>query len=248
MTKEKIGVLGIGEVGSAIAAIFKNKFIVFKKDLNFDEIKDKKIEVLHACIPYTKKFISSVVSQIKRNKPKLVIIHSTIRPGTTDQIFKKTQVPLVHSPVMGTHPNLKKDILKFVKFIGPVNKNSAALAKKHFADVGIKVEILTSPLESEIGKLLDSSYYAWNIIFCKLVGNLCKELNVDFEKVYTLFNKEYNSGYVQSKPKVIRPILKYENGSIGGHCLIPNNKILDNYKKSPLTTFILKINKSFGKE
>jgi UDP-N-acetyl-D-mannosaminuronate dehydrogenase len=248
MKKSTIGVLGVGEVGSAIIAIFNNKFTVLKKDLNFDEIKDKKIEILHVCIPYSKKFISVVTSQIKINNPKLVIIHSTVRPTTTSQIFNITNILIVHSPVMGLHPTLKEDILRFTKFVGPVNQKSARLTKKHFSEVGIKVAILNNTLESEIGKLLDTTYYAWNIIFCKLVGELCQELKVDFAKVYTQFNEVYNLGYGETKPNVIRPILKFEKGAIGGSCLIPNAKIFNDFKSSSLTEFLLKTNKALGKK
>jgi len=241
-----IGIMGIGEVGSALESIFKKKYKVFKKDFDFDQIKNNKLEILHVCIPYSENFTRSVISQAKLNKPKLIIIHSTVKPGTTEKIFKKSKILSVHSPVMGTHPNLKKDILRFYKFIGPVNEKSAILAKKHFQKLDIKVILLKNSLESEVGKLLDTTYYAWNIIFCKLVGKICKEQKLDFGRVYTEFNRVYNFGYRQSKPNVLRPILKYEDGPVGGHCVIPNATLLDDYIKTPLTSFLLDVNKKLG--
>ncbi len=242
MTKSAIGVLGVGEVGSAIAAVFANNFIVFKKDLNFDEIKNTQIKVLHVCLPYSNKFERFVTDQVKKNKPKLIIIHSTVKPGTTESIFKKSKIPTVHSPVMGTHPNLVKDILRFKKIIGPTSKESAKIATFHFKSVGIKTELFNSSIESETAKLLDTSYYGWNIVFAKLAWELCQKSNVDFNNVYTHFNKIYNSGYSKSKPNVIRPILKYQPGPIGGHCVIPNLELLEEYDKNPISKFILKIN------
>jgi hypothetical protein len=41
----------------------------------------------------------------------------------------------------------------------------------------------------------------------------------------TDFNKTYNAGYVL-KPNVIRPVLYAPSGKIGGHCVVPNAKIL----------------------
>lgn len=245
MKKSTIGVLGIGEVGSAIAEIFLKKFNVLKKDLNFDGIKDSKLEVLHVCVPYGKKFQDIVTKQIKRCNPALVIIHSTVKPGTTSEIFKKTKTPIVHSPVMGTHPNLKKHILKFSKFIGPVNSEADKLAKKHFTDVGIKTLSFNNPLETETAKLLDSTYYAWNIAFNKLVAEMCTRLKLDFDNVYTEFNLAYNKGYKVSNPNVLRPVLQFKNGPIGGHCVIPNVNFLNEYHKSSLTSFILEANKKF---
>ncbi len=247
MKKSKIGVFGIGEVGKAIASIFSKKYLVLKKDIDYDGINQSKLEVLHVCIPYGPKFKDTVLVQIKKNHPRLVIIHSTVRPGTTKEIFNKSQTLIVHSPIMGIHPNLAKDILRFTKFVGPTNKKSGTLAKNHLQSVGIKVTMLDDSLQSEIGKLLDTTYYAWNIVFCKMVGELCNKQNLNFSKVYTLFNEVYNSGYQEMKPNVVRPILKYEKGQIGGHCLIPNAKILNDYTKLNFTDFILKVNESFEK-
>ena len=69
MNKSIIGVLGIGEVGSAISEILTKKYKVLKKDLNFDQIKNSKLEVLHICIPFDRNFTKLVVNQINKNKP-----------------------------------------------------------------------------------------------------------------------------------------------------------------------------------
>ena len=243
MEKPVLGVIGIGEVGKAIAKIFKKNFIVLKKDLNFDEIGKNSINILHICIPYTKDFLKIITREIKILKPQLVIIHSTVLPTTTKKIFQKTNVPIVHSPVMGTHPNLAEDILRFTKFIGPVEENAGKLARQHLESVGIKVEVLGSSLETEVGKLLDTTYYGWNIIFAKIVGQICEKLNIDFSKVYTKFNEAYNEGYKKTRPNVTRPILKYEKGPVGGHCITPNAEILHQFSPSPLTSFLIKTNK-----
>lgn len=242
MKKSTVAILGVGEVGFALAKVFSKKFTVLKKDLRFDEVKNRKIDVLHICIPYTSSFIKTVISQLKKNRPNLIIIHSTVIPRTTSNIYERMKIPIVHSPVMGTHPYLVKDILKFKKFIGPVNKKAAFLAKKHLNEVGIKTVILNNPLESELGKLLDTTYYAWNIIFNKKTHKLCQDLGVDFESVYTSFNTVYNQGYLKTKPNVIRPILNFQKGPIGGHCLIPNTILLDSFKKNLITKVIIREN------
>ena len=248
MKKSTIGVMGIGEVGTAISQICRIFFKVLKKDIHYDEIKSTKLEVLHVCIPYKSNFEKSVTDQIRKSKPELVIIHSTVKPGTTASIFKKTGTAIVHSPVMGTHPNLKRDILKFTKFIGPTSKESANLAQNHFKIVGIKTTFLRDSFETELAKLLDTTYYAWNIIFNKIVAQVCQDLKVNFENVYTKFNQVYNEGYKISKPNVVRPVLKFQKGPIGGTCVVPNAQILHDSKPTPLTDFIIKFNKQLGNE
>ena len=243
MEKSTIGVLGIGEVGKAIGGILRKKFVVRRKDIDYDEIQKKRLEILHVCLPYSKNFVNLVCSQANLNKPKLIIIHSTVLPGTTEKIYKKTKVPTVHSPVMGTHPNLEKDILNFVKIIGPCSKKSANLAVHHFKDLGIKTVVISNSTASEIGKLFDTTYYAWIILFCKHVGKLADELGLKFEEIYTVFNQVYNQGYKITKPNVIRPLLRYEHGSISGHCVVPNAYILNRFIKNDITDFIIKTNK-----
>ena len=246
MKKSTIGVLGIGEVGSAISSILEEKYQVLKKDIKFDEIKKNQLEVLHVCLPHSSKFVNVVYLQTKLNKPKLIVIHSTVLPETTEKIYKKTKVPTVHSPVMGTHPNLEKDILNFVKIIGPCSKKSADLAVRHFEEVGIKTKVISNSTASEIGKLLDTAYYAWNIVFCKQVGELARVLDLKFEEIYTVFNEVYNQGYKITKPNVTRPLLRYEHGPIGGHCVVPNAHILNRYMKNDITDFIIKTNRKLG--
>ncbi len=242
MGRKMICVLGVGEVGSSIAQVFSAKFEVLKKDLKIDEVKSEKIDVLHVCLPYNKGFIKLVQNQAKANRPKLIIIHSTVKPTTSKKIAKLTKIPTAHSPVMGTHPNLGKYIKSFKKIIGPTSKKSATLADAHLKAVGIKTVIFKNAEESELGKLLDTTYYGWNIMFNKLVHNLCKENKLDFENVYEAFNKIYNEGYKKDKPNVIRPILKYQKGKIGGHCIIPNLEILQSIKKTDFGTFVISQN------
>jgi len=129
--KQKIGVLGYGEVGNAIAKFYKKPFI---KDLNRDDGL-KGVEILHICISYNKSFVDTVAKEIKKINPKLVIIHSTIAPGTTKKLIAKTgNKMIVHSPIRGMHPHLYSGIKTFVKFIGAENKKAGEMAKK-FADV-----------------------------------------------------------------------------------------------------------------
>lgn len=247
MVKTFVGVLGVGEVGNVITRIFSKRYTVLKRDLKYNEIKNSRVEVLHVCLPYTDKFEKIVLEQILKSKPKLVIIHSTVKPGTTENIFKKSKIPTVHSPVMGTHPNLAKDVLSFKKIIGPISKESGKLASIHFKSVGIKTEVFHSSQESELAKLLDTTYYGWNIIFTKIAWDICQKLEVDFENVYSKLNQIYNYGYRKSKPNVIRPILKYQPGPIGGHCIIPNAQLLDKFCSTAITNTLIKENKKILK-
>src|SRR3989344_5889419 len=119
----KIGILGFGEVGQAVAKFYKNPRI---KDLNKNDGL-KGVDVLHVCIPYSEKFVGIVKKEINEASPKLTIIHSTVAPGATKAIGGM----IVHSPVRGVHPHLYKGVKTFVKYIGADNKIAGKMAEKH---------------------------------------------------------------------------------------------------------------------
>lgn len=250
--KVKIGILGKGEIGSAMARICEEGGCeVLVRELDYDQLKGQKIDVLHVSIPEkdNKKFIELVAKNVLELKPKLTIINSSITPGTTRKIFTKTHLPIVHSPVIGLHPHLYESIKKiFPKIIGPIGKKAANSAEKHFKNLGLEVEMYDSPEDSESAKLLDLIYYSWNIIFCKWIYKSCQELNLNFDQVYTKHNQIYNRGYSKLLPFVVRPVLKYVPGPIGGHCAIPDTELFHKYYKTNLTKFILDKNNSYKDE
>ena len=235
--KEKIGILGLGEVGQAIAKFYKRAKI---KDLDRDDGL-KGVDILHVCIPYHQNFIEIVSKEIKKIKPKLVIIHSTISPGTTKKIIKETKNKMiVHSPIRGVHPRLYQGIKTFVKYIGAENKKAGEMAKKHLNSLGIKTEAFYPAKTTELGKLFDTTYYALCVAWHGEMKEICDKEKVNFEKVATDFNKTYNEGYKKLKMNhVVRPVLKPPEKFIGGHCLIPNTKILKKYYKSKAFNLIL---------
>lgn len=250
--KQTVGILGYGEIGKAMAKISEEAGLnVLIREIDYDNIGKNKIDYLHINIPEInpKAFIKIVTKNIKELKPKLVIINSTTTTGITRKIFNATGIPIVHSPVIGVHPHLYESIkLIFPKIIGAVDDVSLALAKKHLKSLGLKIEVYDSAENSEAAKLLDLTYFAWNIIFCKWMSKIAEDLNLNFEQIYTRQNQIYNEGYKKLLPFVIRPILKPVKGPIGGHCTISDVKMFDKFHKSNFTQFILKENQKYSKE
>ena len=236
--KSNIGILGYGEVGRAIAKFYKKPRI---KDLNRDDGL-KGIEILHVCIPWTKKFIEIVKKEIVDIKPKLTIIHSTVAPLTTKKLGNYGLI--VHSPVRGIHPHLYKSIKTFVKYIGADSRKAAKLAKEHFESLGVRTKIFYPSVTTELGKLFSTTYYGLCIAWHGEMKKICGKFGVDFKKAVTDFNLTYNEGYEKLGMKnVIRPTLYPPNNYIGGHCIIPNAKILKKYSNSEAIKLILKYSK-----
>lgn len=231
MSNAKVGILGYGEIGKAVSQFYASPKI---KDLNRDDGLAG-VEILHVCIPWSDKFIDIVKKEIKKIKPKLTIIHSTVALSATKEIGGTA----VHSPVRGVHPKLFEGIKTFVKYIGADNKRAANLAERHFKKLNIKTKTFFPSKTTEALKLWDTAQYGWLIVLNKEIKKWCDKNNVDFEAVYTEANKTYNEGYKKlGREEVLRPYLKHIEGKIGGHCIIPNCRIL----KSGITETILKKN------
>jgi len=206
-------ILGCGEVGKALFEVIGGYLEYGKPTSN--ALNDA-FDIMHICFPYSNEFISEVKRYQELFKPKYTVIHSSVPVGTSKKLNA------FHSPIRGVHPNLAQGILTFVKYLAPESKE----LKKYFEDAGITVKMFDKAETTEAIKLWDTTYYGWNILFNKEVKKWCDENNLNFEEVYTDANATYNQGYLRlGKPEVVRPVLKYMEGKIGGHCVKNNLKL-----------------------
>lgn len=212
-------IIGQGEVGQSLFNVLSPHYsyvAMHDKDQSFAQ----KFGVMHICYPFVNHFIWITKEYIKQYNPKLVIIHSTVPVGIT----RKISSIAVHSPIRGTHPNLEDGIKTFVKYFGG---KKAEEASKIFSDIGVPTQCLERPETTEAIKLWDTLQYGVMIMLEKEIHRYCKRKRVEFGFVYTDANETYNEGYKKlGVPEVLRPILRHVKGGIGGHCIIPNAKLL----------------------
>lgn len=233
----KIGVVGLGEVGSSIASLYKSsEYELCLFDPNMQHFGDlNSCDILNICIPYSDQFVNIVNSYIENLSPNLVIIHSSVSPGTTRKVNGK----VCYSPIRGTHPNLEEGIRTFLKYVGSENAQWSIEYQNHLNRLGIDSYGCKDSTTAELAKLLDTTYYGLCIAFHNEVNKMCTDFGVQFDEVMTKFNESYNDGYTKLKKlNVIRPVL-VPGDKIGGHCIIPNAKILKNSFHSPLINAIL---------
>lgn len=242
-------ILGGGEVGLSLKKTLnkrwnKEKVVVYdSKYKNFDELFAGYIcKTLHICFPYSKTFESDTVAYIQFLKPELVIIHSTIKVGTTKTIEQKTNVDVVHSPIRGQHPNLSKSILLFTKYVGTEKEDAFKKAKAEMSN--FKVEWIKDSNATELGKILSTSYYGVCIALHKEMEKICEHFKVDFDDAVTKFNTTYNKGYGKLRPNVIRPVLTPPaKEGVSGHCVLENALMLREQKENSFLDFILGLGK-----
>ncbi|MGQ9531136.1 MAG: GDP-mannose dehydrogenase [Candidatus Bathycorpusculaceae bacterium] len=254
MLKESVLIVGLGEVGHALFELFKEsgKFDVYGFDLDKEKMRSivgdvelpKTVHVMHICYPCKEQetFVKVTVDYIKKFKPKLTIIESTVAPGTTQKIFDISKSPVVNSPVRGMHKNLetmKRDILFWSKYMGASTKDSAITAEKHFQKLGLKTKVLKSPIETELAKLFETIYRAWMIACFQEMHRISRHFGADFDEVVDMIEDIHRVDL--NKP------LHYP-GVIGGHCLIPNTELLLSVYDSEFLNLILKSNEKRKEE
>ena len=193
------------------------------------------IDIMHICYPCSDRenFARTTVEYMRQFLPELTIINSTVAPGTTKLISKISGMKVVHSPVRGIHKNMKKDLLFWTKYIGAFDEESAKRAAEHFEKVGIKTKILTSPIETELAKLFETTYRALMIAWFQEMHRISRFFKANFIEVIDMLEDVH-------RVRFDRPI--FYPGVIGGHCLIPNASLLLKVYSSKFVEAILESN------
>ena len=226
-----IVILGMGEVGQAVATVLQSKHHVYGQDLDVarqsgQELQDERPITLHVAIRWSDDFFDAVASAIERHKPHGVVVHSTVPVGTTRRLsLRHDRLPIAHAPIRGVHPNMAESLLTF-----PMALSGDARLGDGLDEAGIEIHYVGARTETtELMKLLDLTYYAWNIAFAKESSRLIESLGLEYDQVYRWANETYNSGYqALGRPEVVRPVLEPIPGPIGGHCVVPGFKMLAN--------------------
>jgi len=231
-------VVGVGEVGGAMAKVLERGHRVALLDLKPVPIEDE-VEVMHVCFPFTSpsQFESAVRSYIRRFSPQLTIINSTVLPGTTRNLTKATGAPIVYSPVRGKHASMTSQLLHYAKFVSAVDISAAQRARDHFAAVGMKTRPIAVPETLELAKLAETTYFGVIIAFAQELNRYAEAVGADYEEATAFFEE------VEFLP---RP--KYYPGFIGGHCVIPNINLLLRIAPAALLEATLKSNELRAEE
>lgn len=214
-------VVGIGEIGSAVATVLSEaNYSVKTLDISPEPV-DGTVHILHICIPYSEDFVKIVKDYQKQYHPDLVIIYSTLPVGTTKKIKNA-----VHSPVEGKHPRLAGSIRMGLRWIGYNNNEDKTLAQKIWRPITVCESVGNSDW-TEFLKLASTAKYGINIVWAEYMDSVADFLGMPYKYV-----KEWDQGYNQLYRKLRMPsyqkfVLDPPLGKIGGHCIVPNAFLLD---------------------
>ena len=242
-------VAGLGEIGIPILKLISKKETAVGYDLNtklmnsrkFKKFENMETRFLHIAIPVNKNFNSNVIELNNKFQPKCIILHSTISPGTTQQIQNKLKIPLIFSATRGVHKRMLKDLQKYTKFFA-ISKNAPKKQwaiteyRKTMKKCGIRTKQMSKPETLELAKILcDTSYLGWLINYAQLTNTIAIKHNVNYDEMWT-FSDEIHEA-LGNRPKMFP-------GFIGGHCVIPNLDLMQNQTLN----LIKSINEQYSKQ
>ena len=242
-------VAGIGEIGNPILKLLAKHGVVVGFDLNPDLMDERKFEryqnlktsFLHIAIPVTGKFINNVLKLCKKFQPECIVIHSTIKPGTTEELQGKLTIPVIYSATRGVHKRMIYDLKRYTKFFvisanAPRGKWASSRYVKLMERCDIKTKKMSKPETLELAKIIcDTSYLGWLVNYAQLSNRIAIEYGIDYDEMWS-FSDEIHK-FLGNRPKMYP-------GYIGGHCVIPNLNLIND----ETLNLINKMNNGYGKK
>ncbi len=249
---QRVLVVGLGEVGQPLLEVIKASGSCSVAGLDIDKQKmlsckmdfvpyGRPIDVLHLAFPCKKRsvYVALALEYVLSVKPKLVIIDSTVTPGTTKEVEAKALeklkgVLVAYSPVRGmTKNDMKKELLRYTKYVAGVSQEAAEAAKQHFTSVGMKVKMLENVTALEWAKIFETSYRAAMIATFQEFHRICHCYKVKLTDALELIADD--DAVLQDKPV-------YYPGVIEGHCLMPNTDLLLEAYRSAIFRWVKRSN------
>jgi UDPglucose 6-dehydrogenase len=202
-----IGIIGQGFVGSAVYEGMKNYFDVFAFDKDPKKFSNaigisgvvRNTEVTFLCVPTPMRktgecdlsIISSALNEISDcvdengKEGYIVIIKSTIPPGTTEMFDKKfDNIDIVFNPEFLTEANANDDYKNQNRIIIGGERPGTTKVKQIFSKAFPKVPVIkTSSTIAEMIKYVTNTFLATKVSFANEMYQICQELNIDYDKV-----------------------------------------------------------------
>jgi len=239
----KIGIIGIGFVGSAIKSFFENKIetVCYDKFKNYNTLEDiLSTNLVFLCLPtlfdnkkneYDKEAIIETCKYLDNNDYNgLIIIKSTVEPETTSFLSKiYPKLKLFHNPEFLTARTAIQDFANQTHIIlgsGPnikVNdiENIFNFFKSYYPKANISQ---TTSTESECIKLFCNSFGASKVMLFNEYYLLCNKIGIDFDKVKNIM---LNNGWINNMhTQVPGPDGKL---GFGGACFPKDTRALSSY-------------------
>ncbi|MDO8658243.1 MAG: nucleotide sugar dehydrogenase [Candidatus Levybacteria bacterium] len=266
--KAKIGIIGVGYVGSALAKVsYSSGFEVLgftRKEKKAKEINDLGIknykaatnisllthcDIICICVPTPihpdkspdlepfKSALLNITHYLRRGQ--LIIIESTIAPGTTRNFALKILLEsglkierdffLSFSPERIDPGNEKITFEDMPKVVAGFGKQSTRLVEKFYKSIVKKVVVVSNLETAEMSKILENTFRLVNISLINELTKYTNNLGINMWEVITA---------ASTKPFGFLP--HYPGPGVGGHCIpVDPYYLLNDAKKRGISLKII---------
>jgi UDP-N-acetyl-D-mannosaminuronate dehydrogenase len=228
-------VVGLGEVGGPLLAVLAGTHKAAGRDIEDQDFHG--VEILHACFPFGEKFVEMVVNYVTRYEPRVVVVHSTVLPGTTRQVQERAGVPAVYSPVRGKHTKMADELRRYRKFVAGTSAEAVDLVERHLGEAGMTTARMSLFETLELAKLLETTYFGVLLAWAQEMDRFAAEVGADYWEAGRFFEE---IGFL--------PPVGFEPGYIGGHCIMPNIELLAQLRDSVLLDAVRESNDERARE
>ena len=210
----KIGIIGQGYVGSAIKVGFEpyyeletyDKYNVDKSSCSLEKLVNI-CDVIFVCVPTpmdedgscNTDIVEGVIDDIHKLtlEDKIVVIKSTVSPGTTDRLNKKyKKISVIFNPEFLTEANFIEDFKNQTRIILGGTRKGTNKLRQIYGYVFPKAHIIkTGSKTAEMVKYMTNTYLATKVSFANEIYQVCEKLKIDYDKVVEYATLDERLGY-----------------------------------------------------
>ena len=197
-SSKRIGIVGFGVVGKAMAEMLGGYYNIEIFDKNMAEANQKEInrcDLAIVCVPTPAEKdnscdISIVEECISWIKTPVILIKSTIEIGTTDKLRKSSGKRIVFSPEYiaetqydTSHRFMSKSVSTPFLTLGGDEDDCSYVADLFTPVIGPEKRInIVSAKEAELAKYMENTFIALKVAFMNECYDIAKKLNINWYK------------------------------------------------------------------
>ena len=231
-----IGIIGQGYVGTAIKSGFEkyyeletyDKFSTSKSTVNLHDLVLLS-DVIFVCVPTPMNvdgscyigIVEEVISEVNEisissESNPIVVLKSTVPPGTTDRLNKKCKgINIIFNPEFLTEANFIEDFKNQTRIILGGTRKGTNVLRQVYSKVFPTAHIIkTGSITAEMVKYMTNAYLATKVSFSNEIKQICDKLDIDYDKVVEYATLDDRLG----KTHLSVPGPDGDLG-FGGHCL-----------------------------
>jgi len=236
VNKFNIGIIGQGFVGSAVREGLKNFYTIRTYDLSKElcnstlEEVCKTSDIVFVCLPtpmrkdgscdlrILESSLEEVETECNRNRDivnPILVIKSTIPPGTTERLNNNSSLDICFSPEFLTEANSFEDFKNQTRIIIGGPRPATGVIKQMFRKPFPSIPIVkTGSHTAEMVKYFTNCFLATKVTFANEMYDICQALDIDFDKVteYVLHDSRIGNSHLMV------PGPDGDHGW-GGHCV-----------------------------